>query len=431
MKNEKILNKVFESIQNINDSKKTEIKSIIETHTVKDWSFKDLNVFVRKDILGLVKPVNRCTTLYWTLRGWSDQEAKIKSKSNYKVTQKKRASPFSIDFWLQKGFSLEEAEYKCNSIRPIKKEYWMERGYDENQATQKALETKLKNNKNGAEKSKNRSKEEIKAFSKRCKEYWILRGYSLEEAKNKVKEIQNLNHIDRYIKKYGEEEGKRRYEKRQKDWLKKLSEKTQEEIDDINKRKNSIKLEYYISIKECIDDLKSRRNIILFETFEEYLDYLENTLMKKNPTLKYYPVDKFIDNNISKIQKDIFEYHNIFDIKTKIEHLFDKDNTIHFLRGKISQYRKWVDEGLLRSSYEIYFYKKIKEKYPEKIIEINGLYPNSSFYFDFFIEGKYIEICPMFYENEKYKKKMLKKQKVFGCILLKSIEEIDDFIERL
>jgi hypothetical protein len=41
----------------------------------------------------------------------------------------------------------------------------------------------------------------------------------------------------------------------------------------------------------------------------------------------------------------------------------------------------------------------------------------------------YIEICPLYEFDPLYRKKMDMKKKTFGCILLKTIEEIDNFIE--
>ena len=46
---------------------------------------------------------------------------------------------------MNKGMTEEEADYKRNSIRPIRKEYWMERGYSEEDAEKKAKECKRSN----------------------------------------------------------------------------------------------------------------------------------------------------------------------------------------------------------------------------------------------------------------------------------------------
>lgn len=52
--------------------------------------------------------------------------------------------------------------------------------------------------------------------------YWIDRGYSEEEARNIIKTKSVSNGLDHYIKKYGEEEGRVRYEQRINQWQKSL-----------------------------------------------------------------------------------------------------------------------------------------------------------------------------------------------------------------
>ena len=51
-------------------------------------------------------------------------------------------------------------------------------------------------------------------------EYWLKKGFSEEEAKIKVSERQRTFTLEKCIKKYGEEEGTKRWQERQKKWLK-------------------------------------------------------------------------------------------------------------------------------------------------------------------------------------------------------------------
>lgn len=87
--------------------------------------------------------------MFWIVRGWSELEARTKQMEKNK-NKKKGYSPFSREFWMAKGYSIEKADYMRNSRRPIRKEYWMERGYDESSATEKASETKRNNNNKGS-----------------------------------------------------------------------------------------------------------------------------------------------------------------------------------------------------------------------------------------------------------------------------------------
>ena len=52
--------------------------------------------------------------------------------------------------------------------------------------------------------------------------YWIKQGYSEEEAKKLQSERQTTFTLEKCIKKYGEIEGKKRFEKRQRRWVKSL-----------------------------------------------------------------------------------------------------------------------------------------------------------------------------------------------------------------
>jgi hypothetical protein len=87
---------------------------------------------------------------------------------------------------------------------------------------------------------------------------------------------------------------------------------------------------------------------------------------------------------------------------------------------------------LLRSSYEIYFYEKFIQKFKcDDLLEIDNIYPNSTFRYDFKIHNTYIEIAPTYNSSEASRKKLDKKKKLFGCVLLTSTKEIDEFIDEL
>ena len=68
-------------------------------------------------------------------------------------------------------------------------------------------------------------------------EYWIEKGYSLEEAKDVLKERQSTVRLDKFIDRYGENEGRKRWKERQEKWQNTLNNKTIEEIQKINAKK--------------------------------------------------------------------------------------------------------------------------------------------------------------------------------------------------
>lgn len=339
----------------------------------------------------------------------------------------KRLSPFSKKFWINKGYSEEEAEYKRNSIRPIKMEYWLERGYSTEQAITKANETKKNNNKKGGEKSAQRSTEEIRKSSPRCLEYWLAKGYSKQESTEKVKEVQANNSLERYVKRFGPIEGLNRWKERQIKWQKTLNSKDVDEIELINSKKNTIRLDHFENVDDAIETLSKKRNMKLFKTPDELANYIKEEA-KTNPYILYMPFEKYYEERVSKIQKSIFE-SNESDM-SPIKDLFTASDRFLITTGNKQAYRKWVSEGLLRSSYEIYFYDKIKDTFPNVKLIVDGKYPNSNMRYDFLIGDKiYVEICPMIHVDEKYKLKMERKKELFDCVLLTSVEEIDNFIE--
>jgi len=98
-------------------------------------------------------------------------------------------------------------------ITNINKKYWTLRGFSENEAKEK-ISFIQKNNSN--KRFEKYSELEIKQQSKRSLEYWKLH-YNIEEAKEKLKEHQTTFSLDICIDKYGGE-GVEIWEDRQKKW---------------------------------------------------------------------------------------------------------------------------------------------------------------------------------------------------------------------
>lgn len=70
-------------------------------------------------------------------------------------------------------------------------------------------------------------------------EYYTDKGYSEEESKILLKERQATGRLDKFINRYGEDEGIKKWKERQEKWQNTLKSKPQKEIDEINKRKSS------------------------------------------------------------------------------------------------------------------------------------------------------------------------------------------------
>jgi G:T-mismatch repair DNA endonuclease (very short patch repair protein) len=179
-------------------------------------------------LIGLKKSLTSRSIEYWTIRGWDPLTAKFKAKEISKKIPSN--SPFSVEHWIKKinpltntYYTQSEAEFERNKRRPIKKEYWTERGYSELEAVNIANSHKKDNDKKATDSSSKRSGELKKLSSNRSVEYWIMRGFSKEDAIKKISELQSTFSYEKCIKKYGEEEGKKRWSDRQVKWCKSLT----------------------------------------------------------------------------------------------------------------------------------------------------------------------------------------------------------------
>ena len=96
-------------------------------------------------------------------------------------------------------------------------QWWTFRGWDETYAKIKISEYQSSNSKKYRKKY-NENPEKYKIHIDTCIEYWLNKGYSEEDAKQKLSERQNTFSLQKCIDKYGEEEGRKRFELRQNKW---------------------------------------------------------------------------------------------------------------------------------------------------------------------------------------------------------------------
>jgi len=105
------------------------------------------------------------------------------------TTQRKKGLPNTIDFWIHKGFTVEESQSKVKDV-------------------QKDRSLKSPASKKGA-----------RGYSLRTVEYWINKGLTQEEAKLKIKHLQTTNGLSYYKNKYGDEKGETLFNDRIHRWL--------------------------------------------------------------------------------------------------------------------------------------------------------------------------------------------------------------------
>lgn len=130
-----------------------------------------------------------------------------------------KGSPYKLETWIAKGFSQEEAERKVRESRPLNKEYWIAKGFNQEEAERKVREYQNKNTQKLWEKYRNGSTEYVPNTSI---EYYLRKGMTLEEASGALKERQATFSLEKCVKRYGEEMGRKRWQDRQDKWKKKI-----------------------------------------------------------------------------------------------------------------------------------------------------------------------------------------------------------------
>lgn len=367
---------------------------------------------------------------YWISRGWEEYEARYKVSEFYK-NKKKRCSPFSIEFWMNKinpetnkNYTEIEADIQRNTLRPTFKEYWLKRGLSELESIEKAKETHINNSKKGLDNNRR-----LKGVSDTSLEYWLLRGFSEKEAKEKQALRQSTFTLEKCVKKFGAAKGYQKWKERQVLWQNTLNSKSDKEIARINSEKSWNAMLDKMSVKDFIEKSNRIKNMTLVETVDEFWNLITDDL-NNNPMKRCWPIKKYYDG-IQNIQIKILNMTFEMFI-SKMDHMFHEG--VHLISsGNKQSYRSWIDENtLLRSSYEILFFDRFVKKFDnwKTLLKVDNRYPESLLRYDFLINDKiYVEVCPMYGKNEEYTEKMDKKVEMFGSILLKTTDDIERFIE--
>ena len=216
--NEYITNTLKLTPEELSDSVKNQLvsilyqknyfKEILSDKIIRDMCLKNMNnILKRVRILGNMKGNN--TLAYRIVRYGLSEGIEKNNNINFKVNNPGKDHGGKLSAWSENFIKYQngEKDYKENleiireKIKKTKKEH------PENE------NTKI--------------------------EYYLSRGYSQEEAELELKKRQGTRRLERFIKTWGTEEGKARYENCIKKWLETLENKPQEEKNDINSRKNT------------------------------------------------------------------------------------------------------------------------------------------------------------------------------------------------
>ena len=270
---------------------------------------KIIELYIRSK-LGATSTISKKSKHYWLIRGWSEDEAHVKSKEH---KQKNAKSVYSREFWLERtnpitgvNYTIDEADFERNSRRPIRKEYWIQKGYSEVESQQLAIDAKTSNNKLGAKSSATTNVRKV--TSKRCVEYYTARGYSEDDAKELVSEGQRYFSKDICIKNYGEENGLKIWQDRQDRWQYTLNSKSEEEKLRINKLKlfkgGSIskgELQLFEELVNCGINCKKQHTILKNSTHHYVYDIIyKNKIIEYNGDYWHASPKKYKETDIIK-----------------------------------------------------------------------------------------------------------------------------------
>lgn len=123
-----------------------------------------------------------------------EEVSKSKSSKKKEIMKDKSNNAYSREFWIRKGFTLEEAKIKVKERNKFCKESFIKKGF----SLQEAKILAKKNNPSNLDNYEN-----INDFLKKSpirKEYWLELGYSLKEAKQLIKQYRGTT-IEYYLAK--------------------------------------------------------------------------------------------------------------------------------------------------------------------------------------------------------------------------------------
>jgi len=299
-----------------------------------------------KSLIGMPK-FGKKTLIYWTSRGWDDETAKIKRLPTVKDIE---TSPMNINFWLKRGFSLDESKYKLKSQRKMNKEYWIERGFTLEESIINSKEFQKNSSKIFNLKIKNDINFREIVSSKRSNNinYWLNKGFNLEESKIKLFNRQSTFSLEKCISKYGSDEGKKVWLERQKKWQMSLMESEYNGVDNkdsksilfFKKKYGDFWIENYIKLVSFID----KEDIRYLLSFKDYKDMIL-TLINDNLTLSHisYRLRYSILCEIYNVTKE--DMYSFLVENYEIDH--NRPSYYERMYGE-----KWVDEFIKSNTYK-------------------------------------------------------------------------------
>jgi hypothetical protein len=284
-----------------------------------------------KDIANMY--LNEYNPIYLIAKKYNVDASVITNRLKKQDIKIAKGSAYSKKYWIERGLSEEEAEYKIKLIKPTFMEYWLDKGFSEEESQlridgqrlatlrgyifkygkeegTKLWFTRQLENKNGL-------------HSKRCVPYWLNKGYTEEMAKIEISKVQSTFSLKKCLEKYGEEEGLKRFTDRQIKWS-----------DSLNKNGNikmgysKISQELFYEILNHIDI--NNREFIYFATHNKEIKF-----EKENGGIWLYDFTDLENKKIIEFNGDMYhgnpnkykanDYPHPFRKTTTAKEIWDKD----------------------------------------------------------------------------------------------------------
>ena len=227
----------FNKLQKIKNLKRLTTRNE-EYWLIRGWSLEEALLIIQDIKKNWKKPkYSNLNIEYWMDKGFSEKESKQKISEIQKNRSKKAhetrvnnpnyiplISPFTEEYWINNGLTDKiEIRFRINSQRKLNIEYWINKGFTKDESILKVSDFQKENNIKNIEKWKNKKHTyEYKKQKNTNVEYYLNKGYSILDSKELLIERQKTFTLEKCIIKYGLEQGTEIYNKRQKDWIKKM-----------------------------------------------------------------------------------------------------------------------------------------------------------------------------------------------------------------
>lgn len=158
------------------------------------------------DIAKNIKEKNILSIDSWIQKGYSEEDAKREIFKIQSENSKKRLNPFKPTKENLKKYGYSEEKIKEICLSPTQEKFWINKGLSKEDAIVRIRELQKSNSLKFVQK-RIENHGAYSAVTETQIGYWINKGMSEENANVKLRERQSTFSLERCIEKYGEEEG--------------------------------------------------------------------------------------------------------------------------------------------------------------------------------------------------------------------------------